>query len=1096
MKLTAFAIRHHVAVLFMCAGVLLLGVASYLGMPRESFPDVEFPFIIVTTILDGANPTDVEESVTIPVETELDGIEGLKEMRSLSADSMSMVSLEFQPEVDTETALNRVRDAVDRAKGDVSPEAEEPVVKEFSVTSLPVLIYQLVGKGEVSTSELFELAEKLEDDITQVPEVLDVDILGGREREIVIEIDPERLHFYALSLGQVQGILQGTNRNVSAGAADSGSNRIVMRVPGEFHNPAEILGLVVAYTPRGVPVYLRNVGMARYDFEDEESRARLYDFRTPGGETSTGEYAEPNRSVSLHIMKRSGANVLEMCEQIEEVIARYPIPEDVSIVKSLDNSKIVRLMVADLENGIGTSLILVLLVIFIGLGARNALLVSAAIPFSMLMAIMILSSSGETLNMMVLFSLILALGMLVDNAIVIVENIYRHYSMGLPRARAAIVGTSEVAWPVITSTATTVGAFFPLMFWPGIMGEFMSFLPKTVIIVLLCSLFVALVINPTLAALVMKLKPGAASTVDPDSQRPSYWLVCQYRKALEFMIDRPAWTLTTAMVLLLLTLAFYGRFGAGTEFFPPVDPDNAIASIKPPEGVSLAESDRLANAMEARLFGRPGSVYDRPTPNVKFASVVVGLEGVGRTGGGGWGDDGSGPVRVQVEFVDREYRTERTPDTLSEMRRRIEGLGPDGRRITHPLFGAEFDVIRPQEGPPTGKPVSIDIFGEDLNEMAVVIGDMKRIMQAIPGTVKPTDDAVTAQPTLEWHVDRARAGVFGLDQATIGSVLQIAVGGLKTGTFGHGDDEQDIMLRLPSVYRLDTQRLRNVTIPLPSGASVPLASVASATLVPGPVTIKHFNQRRVLNAAAELQPGLRNDADIRRAFQNEAAKHPFPPGVSYRFGGAAQEQDEATRFLLKAFVVAVFTILMVLVLQFNSLTISGIVLFSVVLSLMGVFMGLLVMHAPFGIIMTGIAVISLAGVVVNNAIVLLDAIRQFERRGQEVREAVISAAMVRFRPVLLTAVTTILGLVPMAIKLNWDFRKFEWQYDTTSSQWWQSMALAVIFGLLVATVLTLGVVPALYMLRSRLAQTLRKLFAGGEARAPAPQVPLGGTNAG
>ena len=1090
MKLTAFAIRHHVAVLVMCAGVLLIGVASYLGMPRESFPDVEFPYIIVTTVLDGASPTDVEESVTIPLETELDGLEGVKEMRSLSADSMSMVSLEFQPEVGTETALNRVRDAVDRAKGDVSPEAEEPVVKEFSVTSLPVLIYQLVGRGDVTTSELFELAEKLEDDMTLVPEVLDVDIFGGRDREIVIEVDPERLHFYALSLAQVQGIVRGTNRNVSAGAADNGSSRIVMRVPGEFRAPGEILGLVIAYTPQGVPIYLRDVGIARFDFEDEESRARLYDLRTPDGESSAGEYVEPNRSVSLHVMKRAGANILEMCEQIEKAISRYPVPDDVDIVKSLDNSKIVRMMVADLENGIGTSLVLVLLVIFVGLGARNALLVSAAIPFSMLMAIMILSGAGETLNMMVLFSLILALGMLVDNAIVIVENIYRHYSMGLSRARAAIVGTSEVAWPVITSTATTVGAFFPLVFWPGIMGQFMSFLPKTVIIVLLCSLFVALVINPTLAALVMKLKPGAENSVDPESHRPSYWLVRQYRKALEFMIDRPGWTLTTAMVLLLLTLALYGTFGAGTEFFPPVDPDNVTASIKPPEGVSLEESDRLAYAMEARLFGKPGSGYDHPIQNVKFASVVVGLEGVGGGGGGSWGDDGAGPVRVQVEFVDRECRTERTPDTLSEMRRRVEGLAPDGTRVTHPLLGAEFDIIRPQEGPPTGKPVSIDIFGKDLNEMATVVADMKRIMQAIPGTVKPTDDAVTAQPTLEWHVDRARAGVLGLDQATISSVLQIAVGGLKTGTFGHGDDEQDIMLRLPSEYRRDTQRLRNVTIPLPTGASVPLASVASATLVPGPVTIRHFNKLRVLNVSAEVQPGLRNDADIRKAFQEEAAKHPFPPGISYRFGGAAQEQDEASRFLLKAFVIAIFTILMVLVLQFNSLAISGIVLFSVILSLMGVFMGLLVMRAPFGIIMTGIGVISLAGVVVNNGIVLLDAIQQFEQKGQEVREAVVSAAMVRFRPVLLTAVTTILGLLPMALKLNWDFRKFEWQYDTSSSQWWQSMALAVIFGLLVATVLTLGVVPALYTMRSRLGQALRRLFAHSDEQGTAAPAPL------
>jgi multidrug efflux pump subunit AcrB len=351
---------------------------------------------------------------------------------------------------------------------------------------------------------------------------------------------------------------------------------------------------------------------------------------------------------------------------------------------------------------------------------------------------------------------------------------------------------------------------------------------------------------------------------------------------------------------------------------------------------------------------------------------------------------------------------------------------------------------------------------------------MKRIMRNVPGTVKPTDDAVTAQPTLEWSVDKGTAGIFGLDQATVSGVLQMGVGGLRTGTFGHGDDEQDINLRLPPEYRLDTRRLGNVTIPTPAGTAVPLNTVASAELVPGPVTIKHFNKRRVLNVAAEVQPGVRNDADIRKTFQQQARQYPFPPGITYRFGGAAEEEEAARAFLGKAFVVAVFIILLVMVTQFNSLSVSSIVLCSVLLSLMGVLFGLLVLRAPFGIIMTGVGVISLAGVVVNNAIVLLHAIQQHEELGERGREAVVTAAMIRFRPVLLTTITTILGLLPMALKINIDFRNFALQYDSTSSQWWQSMATTVIFGLMIATVLTLGVVPTLYLIyanvRKRLAQ--------------------------
>lgn len=1062
MNLTDYSIRHHVAVIVLCIGLVIIGLFSYFAMSRESFPNVEFPYVIVTTVLDGANPTDVEQSVTIPLETELEGVEGLKKMRSASLDSMSMISLEFHPDVDKEVALRRVRDAVDQAKPDVSDEADESVVKEFSVSSFPVVIYHLVSTdGTISLSELDELADKVEDEIKTVSGVLDVDVFGSRDRQIVIEVDPERLHFYHLSLAQVQAILRGTNRNVSAGAADGTKNRVVMRVPGEFRSPAEIFSLVIAYTPQGTPIYMRDVASVRYDFEDEESRARLYDFTLGGQESAHNTWVDPNPSISLHVTKRVGANVLDMCQAIDERLAQMPFPNSIRVVKGLDMSKDVEAMVGDLENGIGTSLILVLAVIFIGLGAMNALLVAAAIPFSMLMAIIILYTTGETLNMMVLFSLILALGMLVDNAIVIIENIYRHYSLGLSRTKAAILGTSEVMWPVITSTATTVGAFFPLLFWPGIMGQFMSFLPRTVIIVLLCSLFVALVINPTLAALTMRIKPGARTNIDPESQRPTYWLVSKYQPLLEFLLNNRRWTLATSVCLLIFILAVYGVFGAGVELFPPTDPDQVNCSINPPEGISLAESDRLCRAMEARLFGEPGSGFDTPVANLKFASVVVGLAGVG--GNGGLSEDNSGPVKVQVEFVDREYRTEPTPETLRKMRLRIDGFAEDGRRVAPPLFGAEYDVIQPQEGPPTGSPVSVDIFGEDLNEMTRVIGDMKRLMAATPGTVKPTDDAVTAQPTIEWHVDRSQAGMHQLEQATIGSIIQTAVGGLKTGTFGHGDDEQDIMLRLPPVYRFDLDRLENLTIPMLGGQAVPVISTASPELVPGPVTIKHTGKRRVLNASADVQPGIRQDSNIRKAFQQRVKEYQFAPGISYEFGGAAEEEASARSFLMKAFIVAIFIILMVLVLQFNSVLISGIVLCSVIMSLMGVFLGLLVLHAPFGIIMTGIGVISLAGVVVNNAIVLLDAIAQFEQRGQNAYQATVSACMVRFRPVLLTAITTILGLVPMALKLNWDFRSMAMQFDTKSSQWWQSMSLTVIFGLLIATILTLGIVPSLYL---------------------------------
>ena len=569
MIITRFSIKHFMAVLVMCLGVVLVGSVSYRGMSREQFPDIKVPVITVTTIMTGANPTDVEISITIPLETALEGIEGLEELRSASSEGISLITLEFDPTVETEVALSRIRDAVDRAKSDLPPDVDEPIVKVFSLSGdVPVIVLNLVGSERIALSQLYELAENIKDVLERITGVLDVRLSGGRERVILVEVDPERLRFYKLTLAQVQAVLMASNRNVSAGAAEGATTRIVMRAPGEFQSPDDIFNLVVGASHDGTPVYMRDLAVVRYSFEDERSRARHYDFTAPDGENSTNRYINPQKSVSIEIMKKSGENVLALTDAVNHTIDEMALSDDVDIIISLDQSKEVRMMLSDLENGIGTSLILVLLVIFIGLGARNAFLVAVAIPFSMLISIICLSLLGFTLNMMVLFSLILALGMLVDNAIVIVENIYRHYSMGLSRPKAALKGTSEVAWPVITSTATTVGAFFPMIFWPGMLGSFMSFLPKTVIIVLLSSLFVALVINPTLCALVMKRKKQYERSVDSESERPTYRAVVLYGRFLKFMLHRPYWTLTTSGVLLVLVICLYGVFGAGTEFFP------------------------------------------------------------------------------------------------------------------------------------------------------------------------------------------------------------------------------------------------------------------------------------------------------------------------------------------------------------------------------------------------------------------------------------------------------------------------------------------------------------------------------------------------
>lgn len=1055
MILTKFSIQHYMAVVVMCVGIFLAGSSRYVDMPRENFPDVRIPVVSVTTTMTGANPIDVEISVTIPLETELESIEGLKDLSSTSYEGISSIVLEFDPSLETEVALSRVRDAVDKGKVNIPPDADEPVIKEFSISGdTPVVVLNLAGSENISLSQLYELGEKVEEVLKRIPGVLNVELHGGRTRVILVEVDPDRMHYYNLTLMQIQQILSGTNRNVSAGASEGTTNRIVMRAPGEFKSPGEIFNLVIGTSRDGTPVYMRDIAMVRYSFEDEVSRARHYNFAAGDGESSKNEYVKPEKTVSIEIMKKSGENLLALTDAVNETIEEMELSKDINIITSLDQSKEVRMMLSDLENGIGTSLILVLVVIFFGLGARNAILVALAIPFSMLLSIVLLSMFGFTLNMMVLYSLIMALGMLVDNAIVIVENIYRHFSSGLSRTKAALIGTTEVAWPVIASTATTVGAFFPLLFWPGIMGSFMGYLPKTVITVLLCSLFVAVVINPTLCSLMMRRKKSQKGTEDIKSETPSYPLVLIYERRLKYMLNRPYWTLSTAGVILIFSVVLYAVFGAGTEFFPTLDPNTITCSVKPPEGVSLEESDRLSRQLEDRIFGKPGSGYDTPVQNLKNASATIGI--------------GSDSINSRIQFVDRDHRTQRTSVTVAEMRNRIEGLDAKGNRITFPLYGAEYDITTPTDSPSSGKPVSVDIFGDDLNQMTYVIKDMKRLMTETDGVAKPTDDAATSQPTLEWRIDRARAGMFGLDQATVANFLQLAVGGIRSGSFGHGDEKQDILFRMPQYHHMSTTRLENITIPTPGGGSIPLTSVASATLVPGPVSIKHKDRQRVLNAGAEVQPWIRTDADVRAKFQEKVANYTFPPGITHSFGGTAQDQKESEEFLTKAFIMALFIMGIVLVIQFNSVAIPMIIFTSIVLSLIGVFTGLLVFDLPFGIIMSGIGVISLAGVVVNNAIVLLDAIRQFQARGYEIYDAVVTAGMIRFRPVLLTAITTILGLAPMAFKFNLDFANLSYQYNTDSSQYWQSMAVAIIFGLLFSTLLTLGVVPTLYLIYSRI----------------------------
>ncbi len=1023
MLISDVAIRQRSTVFALMFIAIVVGVYSYLTLPRESNPDITVPYVLVVTTYEGVASSDIESLVTLPIERKLKGLKNLKEIRSVSAEGSSMITVEFDPDVDIDDALQWVRDKVDQAKGDLPNDLEnDPSILEINLSEFPILMVAI--SGEVGETVLKGVAEELEERIEEIPGVLDVVLTGGRERQVRVEFDPDRLAAYRLSFAEILAAIKRENVNIPGGSIDIGEGKYLLRIPGEFSDPNQIDNLVMV-TREGRPIYYKDVATVSFTFEDRTSYARL------GG-------AE---SITLAVKKRTGENIIAVADQVFAMleVARDMVPDGVELSVTLNQSKDIRRMVSELENNILTGLILVVVVLFLFLGLRNSLFVALAIPFSMLLSFIVIQALGMTLNMVVLFSLILALGMLVDNAIVIVENIYRHMQEGKGRVASAREAASEVGWPVISSTLTTLCAFFPMTFWPGIMGEFMKFLPITLIITLTSSLFVALVINPVICASFMRLRPVE---LNPDEDRTRVLRI--YRRLLEKALDYRWSVIAGAFGLLVLISACYALLGHGVELFPDSDPNRAYVEIKAPEGTSLDSSDQLASKVEA---------IARLEPDIRF---VIGEVGVAPSSEAG-SESGSQShmSKVSLEFVDRAERQESSNQVLERIRTALNDF-----------VGAEIKVEKEKHGPPTGSPVSIEISGEHVETLDVLVAHAKGLIEDVPGLVDLKDDFSRAKPEIQVVVDREKSSLLGLSTSDISNMVKAAISGSKLGTYRYGQDEYDIVVRLPEARRKTLSDIENLLIPTPGGDPVPLSTVATIGLSTGFGSIRHLDQKRVVTLSANTLG--RNSNEVLGDIEARLAGLDLPAGYKVAFAGEQEEQQKASAFLGKAFISAIFLISLVLITQFNSVVQTLIVMTSVILSLTGVFLGLMLTATPFGIIMTGIGVISLAGVVVNNAIVLIDYINQLRARGLDLREALVRAGIVRFRPVMLTAMTTILGLLPMAIGVSFDFKTLAWEIGGESAQWWGPMAVAVIFGLAFATILTLVVVPVLYSLAQSL----------------------------
>jgi len=1062
MILSDTAVKNRTSVLVLAVIILGVGLYSYISLPRENTPDITIPYVFVQTDYRGVSASDIETSITIKIEKKLKGLDKVKNISSVSAQSLSQINVEFLPGTDIDEVLNKVKDKVDEAKNDLPSDLEnDPSVFEVNFSEMPIVIYSLAGS--CGPRMLKEIADDLKDDIEAVSGVLEVEVTGGQEREIRIEVDTDKLAYYRIPITSLQQAVSSENQNTSGGAITLGDGRYQLKVPGEFETPEEILSLVVS-THNGSPIYLKDVATVLDSIKEQTSLSRLNGVD----------------SVNISVKKRVGENIIFIADKVDTIVkkAEHSFPRNTSISKLMDQSKDIRAMVADLENNIITGLILVVIVLFAALGFRNALLVGLAIPFSMFLSFAVLNALGYTLNMVVLFSLTLALGMLVDNAIVIIENIYRYIQQGIPKIEAAMKATGEVAWPVIGSTLTTIAAFFPMIFWPGIMGEFMKYLPITLIVTLSSSLFVAMIINPALCAFFMKIEKDNGSeklTLEQISEQGEKPIEIKgpilniYTKVLNAALNHKVTVLLASVSVLIILFQIWSlKIGIEKpmEFFPAIDPKSAYINIDPPEGADLDFIDRTIKKVEMAISGSTSSEYSEAlklqeherADGEKFMapSNINNIEHIYSKivqNAGSSIFDSNLPNHIGVQFIDFEDQISPTKNDLEEMRQRVKDIA-----------GVKITVDEQQEGPPTGPPINIEISGDNFLVLSKIAEQIKKVVAQIPNVKDIRDDYQGGLPSVQVIIDRQKTALFGLTTSAIGSALKTAYNGLDVSTYYEGDDDYDIIVKLAASDRQVADVLYKLMIPTPTGEIVPLTTLAHIEYEGTLGDIVRKNHERVVTVKANVDDTKTTGIIVRNIAQQALKDMELPSGYSFKFTGEGDDQKESEEFLSKAFIIALFLIFLILVTLFNSVIQPVLILTSVILSLGGAFWGLAVINSPFGVIMTGVGIISLAGVVVNNAIVLIDYTNKLRQSGMMVRDAVIAAGATRLRPVLLTAITTILGLLPMVTGISYDFHLMEISMASESSQWWRSMAIVVIFGLMIATFLTLVVVPTLYTL--------------------------------
>ncbi len=1126
-KLSSWAVNNKISVYVIIAIIVIIGLNSYSSMPKESFPEIKQPIVYVNTPYPGNSPIDMENLVSRPIEKELNTITGLKKLTSTSIQDFSVIIAEFELNIKSEKALQEVKDAIDRAKMDLPNDLPaDPSVMEMDFSDFPVMNVNV--SGDYPQEKLKDYAQFLKDKMEDLSEVSSVDISGLTDEEVQVSIDRVKMEALELSLNDVENAIAGENITMSGGDIKSieGSDitRRNIRIDGEFKDYREIENVIVKNEFQNI-VYLRDIGEVSFGPKEATSYARL----------------DQNPVVTLDVKKKSGGNLINAAEKIQAIVAESKsnvFPKDLDVVITNDQSKMTKNMVNNLENSIIMGVLLVVGVLIFFLGVRNSMFVGIAIPLSMLMGIAILNFSGTSLNMMVLFSLILALGMLVDNGIVIVENVYRLFQKGKSKDRSSKEGTGEVATAIIASTATTVAAFIPLLFWKDLMGEFMKYLPITLIIVLSSSLFVALVVNPVLTSDWIKIGNKEKSTARKFWVRllllaiiaTLFFIINQnlfggllvaailisvsnryyltpvgnwfmnkvmpkveegYARFLTFALSgkKPIMFLGGIFVLYFITQAIFSAFQPPMVFFPESQPNYVNVFIETPLGTDIEKTNEITKRLENKII-------KAVEPNKDIVEAVLAQVGEKTADPNEGPQSGSSPhkARITVSFLEFEKRVFINDESTSQIMLDIKNACKD-------FPEAQLTFAKDNMGPPTGKPINVEVKGEDYLTLITEVEKIKKKMEDanIAGVDQLKTDLELGKPMLEVSINQEASRRFGLSTMQIASTIRTALLGKEISKYKEGENDYEIQLRLKDEYRYNLENLLNTRITFRNMASgkisqVPISAVANVKYNSTYGSVRRKDMDRVISIFSEIEEGA-NANEIVAQYKDILSDHEIKDGYEFKFTGEQEEQGESIAFLMSAMMLAVFLIFLIIVTQFNSIAGPFIIILSVVFSTIGVFLGFALSQTTFSFMMTGIGIISLAGIVVNNAIVLIDytnLLRERKRASkgmnkygklstEEIIDTIVESGRTRLRPVLLTAITTVLGLFPLAIGFNINFGRLlregnpEIYWGGQNADFWGPMAWAVIYGLIFATFLTLVIVPVMYYLSDRLSLWIKKL---------------------